>query len=89
MQTLFTLSLKVRRKALFGGGSEKAKIFFFFQERGILKEANMEKKLHHPQNQAAVVSTFRSGNSQRRRGNDTKVRIFHHILFLVFLRDHS
>ncbi|KAL8097348.1 uncharacterized protein LOC141684020 isoform X2 [Apium graveolens] len=41
-------------------------------ERGILKEANMEKKLHHPQNQAATVSSFRSGNSQRRRGNDTK-----------------
>ncbi|KAK1359148.1 Neurofilament heavy protein [Heracleum sosnowskyi] len=41
-------------------------------ERGILKEANMEKKLNHPQNQAAVISSFRSGNSQRRRGNDTK-----------------
>ncbi|KAL1812081.1 hypothetical protein ACET3Z_022146 [Daucus carota] len=41
-------------------------------ERGILKEANMERKLHHPQIQAAAVSGFRGGNSQRRRGNDTK-----------------
>lgn len=46
-------------------------ILFIFQERGILKEANLEKRTDHPtpQSENANLSTL-GGKSERKQGNN-------------------
>lgn len=53
--------------------SEKLQIY---QERGILKDSNMEGKIPASQKEAATVPRCLGGISQRSHGNDIKVSSF-------------